>query len=144
MRMPKSGRPVIGATGIRTTGIRAMLIPAAAAVVVGLAGCGGGESDSTPPSSSTPDAAKASPLQGDQLYLAGLKQLNVRFPDDAAAVAAGKQVCANLKAGDGLLDAILKVGNGLDDAESGQVVGLAAQTYCPDQLGKLSGVQSES
>ena len=88
-----------------------MLIPAAAAVVVGLAGCGGGESDSTPPSSSTPDAAKASPLQGDQLYLAGLKQLNVRFADDA---------------------------------ESGQVVGLAAQTYCPDQLGKLSGVQSES
>lgn len=54
---------------------------------------------------------------------------------------AGKQVCANLKAGDGLLDAIRKAGNGLNEAESGQVLGLAAQSYCPDELGKLSGAQ---
>lgn len=118
------------------------MIPAVAAVIVGLAGCGGGgsDSDSTQSSPSAPDTAAAAPLQGDQLYLAGLKQLNVQFPSDAAAVRAGKQVCTNLTAGDGLTDAIGKVGNGLDETESGKVVGLATQTYCPDQIGKLSGV----
>ncbi len=132
--MPKSRRSIV----------RAMMVPAMAVVVVGLAGCGGGDSDSAQPTSasSTPDAAKALPQQGDQFYLQGLKQLNIHFPDDSAAVTAGKQVCANLKAGDGLLDAIRKVGNGLNEAESGQVLGLAAQSYCPDELGKLSGAQS--
>lgn len=121
---------------------RLAIVPAVAAVIVGLAGCGGGGSDSesTQSSPSTPDTAAAAPLQGDQLYLAGLKQLNVQFPSDAAAVRAGKQVCTNLTAGDGLADAIGKVGNGLDETESGKIVGLATQTYCPDQIGKLSGV----
>lgn len=129
--MPRRGRVML----------RATMVPAMAVVVVGLAGCGGGESDSAQPTSATPDAAKAIPLQGDQLYLAGVKQLNVRFSDDATAVAAGKQVCANLKAGDSIVDAIHKVGNGLDDAQSSQLVALAAQSYCPDQLGKLSDVE---
>lgn len=128
----KSGRVMIGWA----------MVPAAAAAIVGLTGCGGGGSDSDSTQSSPPahDMSAAAPLQGDQLYLAGLEQLNVRFPSDEAAVGAGKQVCTNLTAGDGLVDAIGKVGNGLDETDSGKVVGLATQTYCPDQIGKLSGV----
>ncbi|GEE01221.1 hypothetical protein nbrc107696_16670 [Gordonia spumicola] len=69
-------------------------------------------------------------------YLQAIKDADVTFPDDDAAVAAGEQACADLKSGKAMVAVAADV-EGQDAGKGAAVVGAATGSLCRDQLSKL-------
>ena len=101
---------------MRSTKIRLLMLPLAAAAVLTVGGC------------SSDDAA-------DTAYLSALKAGGVNTDNREALIAKGKQICEDLKGGTPAMDLVESNGGG---AQGAATVGAAIGAYCKDQQGKLT------
>ncbi|MGC2652543.1 MAG: DUF732 domain-containing protein [Mycobacterium sp.] len=83
-------------------------------------------------------APQAAADKTDEAFLASLRQAKISYGDATQAVAAGKKVCDMAKNGKNASDVVqaVKTDNpGFSDDGATRFAAIAANWYCPDQLG---------
>jgi hypothetical protein len=83
-------------------------------------------------------APQAAADKTDEAFLASLRQAKISYGDATQAVAAGKKVCDmadNGKKAPDVVQAVKSDNPGISDDGATRFAAIAANWYCPDQLG---------
>lgn len=114
---------------------RLLLASPLIAAVALLSACGG--SDDAADQAATSESQTEAPQMGTAGYLQTLKNSDISFSSDTAAIEAGKKVCQEMKAGKSLITAAGDM-KGVDDTGKATIAaGAAVATFCPDQISKI-------